>query len=462
MIVLISLALTGLLVRFCGKSLKQRSSLYYLIAVLAAAIVVGCTYGGVSFSGWVGDWVWPIFSRGALASALFILVMWMGALPNGSSAIKTLMPLRGELSILACILTLGHNIAYGKTYFRLLFTRPDRLPANQLSAALCSLVMIVIMLPLFVTSFKRVRRRMNGKSWKKLQRLAYLFYDLMYVHVMLLNVPYAMKGRVSYVVNVLVYSAIFLSYAICRLLKHSLGKTPARLLSRQKLGVAAALAVSVCLTAGIYAAGGSFAVGDGSAAVPSTPVQSESTEPNTLEDEPSGTAGYEPSGTPEEPASSEAPSETPDVVDQPDEPAVSAEPSVPAETQKPVQTTQPSPSAEPTPSAEPPAEQPSVAPEPEPEPEPEPVRIYKNGSFTGTGEGFLGDITVSVTIQDDVITAISVTAYEDDEPYISNAKGIVGRMLSAQSADVDVVSGATFSSEGIIEAVKAALSSAKN
>lgn len=210
--------------------------------------MVGCTYGGVSFSGWVGDWVWPIFSRGALASALFILVMWMGALPNGSSAIKTLMPLRGELSILACILTLGHNIAYGKTYFRLLFTRPDRLPANQLSAALCSLVMIVIMLPLFVTSFKRVRRRMNGKSWKKLQRLAYLFYALMYVHVMLLNVPYAMKGRVSYVVNVLVYSAIFLSYAICRLLKHSLGKTPARLLSHQKLGVA--LAVAVCLTAG--------------------------------------------------------------------------------------------------------------------------------------------------------------------------------------------------------------------
>lgn len=74
----------------------------------------------------------------------------------------------------------------------------------------------------------------------------------------------------------------------------------------------------------------------------------------------------------------------------------------------------------------------------------------------------MGDITVSVTIQDDVITAISVTAYEDDEPYISNAKGIVSRMLSAQSADVDVVSGATFSSEGIIQAVKAALSSAKN
>lgn len=328
MIVLISLALTGLLVRFCGKSLKQRSSLYYLIAVLAAAIVVGCTYGGVSFSGWVGDWVWPIFSRGALASALFILVMWMGELPNGSSAIKTLMPLRGELSILACILTLGHNIAYGKTYFRLLFTRPDRLPANQLSAALCSLVMIVIMLPLFVTSFKRVRRRMNGKSWKKLQRLAYLFYALMYVHVMLLNVPYAMKGRVSYVVNVLVYSAIFLSYAICRLLKHSLGKTPARLLSHQKLGVA--LAVAVCLTAGIYAAGGNFAVEDGSAAVPATPVQSEQTKP--AEGEPLGTARDEPSSIPEEPVSPEAPSEPPNVATPPDEPAVSAEPSVLAET----------------------------------------------------------------------------------------------------------------------------------
>ena len=87
---------------------------------------------------------------------------------------------------------------------------------------------------------------------------------------------------------------------------------------------------------------------------------------------------------------------------------------------------------------------------------------YKNGTFTGTGSGFNGPITVSVTIQNDVITGISVTSSSDDEPYLSDGKGVISRILSAQSANVNTVSGATYSSGGIIDAVKAALASAKN
>jgi uncharacterized protein with FMN-binding domain len=87
--------------------------------------------------------------------------------------------------------------------------------------------------------------------------------------------------------------------------------------------------------------------------------------------------------------------------------------------------------------------------------------VYKNGTFSGSGTGFQSTITASVTIQDDVITNISVSG-SDDEPYFSNAKALVSRMLSSQSANVDVVSGATYSSNGIIQAVKSALASAKN
>jgi uncharacterized protein with FMN-binding domain len=130
----------------------------------------------------------------------------------------------------------------------------------------------------------------------------------------------------------------------------------------------------------------------------------------------------------------------------------------PTSTQKPAPTQEPTPVQESTPAQE---VEPTPEPEPEPQPEPEPVRIYKNGTFSGTGEGFEGPITVSVTIQDDVITAISITASSDDEPYWSDGKTVVSRILSAQSANVDTVSGATFSSGGIIQAVKAALASAK-
>ena len=217
---LISLALAALLVRFCAKSLKAHPIPYYLGATALAAAVVLCTVHGVRFPGWFNTWVWPIFSHGALSTALFVLVMWTGALPNGSGLIKTLMPIRGELSILASILTLGHNLSFGRTYFRLLFTQPGRLPANQVCAAVCSLAMLCIRLPLFITSFKTVRRKMKPGNWKKLQRLAYGFYTLLYVHVMLLMLPYALKGKGAYLLNVLVYSCVFLSYALCRVLKH--------------------------------------------------------------------------------------------------------------------------------------------------------------------------------------------------------------------------------------------------
>ncbi|MCD8256480.1 MAG: FMN-binding protein [Oscillospiraceae bacterium] len=65
-------------------------------------------------------------------------------------------------------------------------------------------------------------------------------------------------------------------------------------------------------------------------------------------------------------------------------------------------------------------------------------------------------------MRDDVITAISVVSTVDDEPYLTLGKEIISRILSAQSTDVDTVSGATFSSTGIKNAVKSALENAKN
>lgn len=150
---------------------------------------------------------------------MFVLVMCTGALPNGSAAMKMFMPVRANLSIIACILTLGHNIAYGKTYFNALFFEPSRLSTPTLLASICSLIMIIIMLPLFITSFRTVRKMMEAKNWKRLQRWAYLFYGLLYCHIMLLAVPNAISGKAGYALTVFVYSLVFLSYLICRVMK---------------------------------------------------------------------------------------------------------------------------------------------------------------------------------------------------------------------------------------------------
>lgn len=88
---------------------------------------------------------------------------------------------------------------------------------------------------------------------------------------------------------------------------------------------------------------------------------------------------------------------------------------------------------------------------------------YKDGTYTGSAAGFRGNITVSVKIVGGKIASISVvSAPGNDEPYLSNAKnGIINKMISTQSTNVDTVSGATFSSNGIINAVRNALKKAQ-
>ena len=89
--------------------------------------------------------------------------------------------------------------------------------------------------------------------------------------------------------------------------------------------------------------------------------------------------------------------------------------------------------------------------------------VYKNGTYTGDGQGFGGNIQVQVTLEDDTITDIQVvSAPGEDSAYLSQGQGVISTILAAQSTDVDTISGATFSSTGIINAVNDALGKAEN
>ena len=89
--------------------------------------------------------------------------------------------------------------------------------------------------------------------------------------------------------------------------------------------------------------------------------------------------------------------------------------------------------------------------------------VYKDGTYTGSAQGFGGVITVEVTLAGDEITNIQVTsAPGEDSAYLSQGEGVISSIISAQSTDVDTVSGATFSSTGIINAVVDALGKAEN
>ena len=80
---------------------------------------------------------------------------------------------------------------------------------------------------------------------------------------------------------------------------------------------------------------------------------------------------------------------------------------------------------------------------------------------TGTGKGYYGEITVEVGLTAGAIVSVRVTDHEDTPGLADNAiDAVVAKIIEAQSADVDTISGATATSRGVIEAAKMALAAA--
>ena len=83
---------------------------------------------------------------------------------------------------------------------------------------------------------------------------------------------------------------------------------------------------------------------------------------------------------------------------------------------------------------------------------------WKDGTYKGSGDGFGGKIQVEVTVKKNKINQIKILqAKGEDSAYLQKAESILGTIKKQQTPDVDTVSGATFSSTGIKNAVQNAL-----
>ena len=92
------------------------------------------------------------------------------------------------------------------------------------------------------------------------------------------------------------------------------------------------------------------------------------------------------------------------------------------------------------------------------------VKLYKDGVFEGSGKGFGGDIVVTVGIKNDEITKVEIIKAGSETPeYIERVKKeLLPNIKKKGLENVDVVSGATLSSNGVLDAVDKALMKAKN
>ena len=85
-----------------------------------------------------------------------------------------------------------------------------------------------------------------------------------------------------------------------------------------------------------------------------------------------------------------------------------------------------------------------------------------DGTYDGEADGFGGTIAVEVTVEGGQITDLAITSADgEDSAYLSNAEAIIPKIIEAQSADVDTISGATFSSTGIRNAAQEAIEKAE-
>lgn len=86
------------------------------------------------------------------------------------------------------------------------------------------------------------------------------------------------------------------------------------------------------------------------------------------------------------------------------------------------------------------------------------IQFLEDGIYEGQGSGFRGTTEVAVTVEDGKITDITILSFNDDTPYFTRARNaVISSIISSQSLDVSTVSGATYSSNGILEAVSDAL-----
>ena len=175
---------------FFGKKIRKYDTVLYVLAVVVSI---------ASFFLVDKIKVMEMFIHGYVGLAFLYIVMLTGALKKKSTLSKKFMGIRKEYSILGFIFILPH----ATTYVIELFS-----DFTQLEYWI-GIIAFVIMIPLFITSFSKIRKLYKFPAWKKLHRWSYLAYTLIFVHVIL----------VADTRDMIAYIVIFTPYLVLKLIK---------------------------------------------------------------------------------------------------------------------------------------------------------------------------------------------------------------------------------------------------
>ena len=407
---------------FFGKALKKKPAVLYGICILLSLVSIFYPReGGLPF---LDFFFKKIMQRGILAGSLFILVMLAPVLPKSFSGRKTIYLLRGEMAICASLITLAHNLAFGGKYFGALFLGQGHISLMELHAAIVSCLMILLLIPLTITSFQTVRRKMQAKTWKKLQNWSYLFYLLLYLHIFFIYQGALIRGKGEYFFTLMIYSFIFGFYGFLRIRQYRIQKESKEKKTFPLLRTAGILPIVCLFLSGFYSAGKYRAALEAN-------VDKIRAQESVAESKESADNAAENKGSVESIGNGEEKSDSSEKASEASGDKASTNSSdASSDSQA--------------------ADEDSIS------------GAYKDGECFGKASAYNGNVEVKVTISGGKITAIDIVKTKDDEEYFFDAqKKVIPEILEKQSTDVDAVAGATTSSEGICHAVEKALEEAK-
>ncbi len=177
----------------------------------------------------------PPAQKNVLGFSFFAVVMFIGVLSERNQLYKSLLAIRAELSIIACILSVGHIIAFGSIYLVQTNVFAGALPWMYAVATIFALLAVILMVPLLITSFKWVRAKMAPTTWKRLQRTSYVFYMFVFIHLLLFIGPSSLAGSANATITFVIYVALFTVYTILRVAKWVISKD--RISKQQEMSV---------------------------------------------------------------------------------------------------------------------------------------------------------------------------------------------------------------------------------
>ena len=421
MIVTLTLLCSLAFFHFFGKALKKKPAVLYGICILLSLVSIFYPReGGLPF---LDFFFKKIMQRGVLAGSLFIWVMLAPVLPKSFAGRKTIYLLRGEMAICASLITLAHNLAFGGKYFGALFFGHGHISLMELHAAIVSCLMILLLIPLTITSFQTVRRKMQAKTWKKLQNWSYLFYLLLYLHIFFIYQGALIRGKGEYFFTLMLYSFIFGFYGFLRIRQYRMQKESKEKKVFPLLRIVGILPIVCLFLSGFYSTGKYRAALDAN-------VDKMRKQETVSESKESADNAAENKGSAESIGNGEENNSSEKAVEAGGDKASANSSDASSDSQA--------------------ADEDSIS------------GAYKDGECFGKASSYNGNVEVKVTISGGKITAIDIVKTKDDEEYFFDAqKKVMPEILEKQSTDVDTVAGATTSCEGICHAVEKALEEAK-